>query len=165
MLSHDLDSRQLPPDMRRQLTLTFCAALCALPFCSIAGGLWHNDAGAGSLPTVDEAFELQPAERINGHVRITWLIGKDAYLYRERLHFESADPVGSVLPVPKLPAGETHHDEHFGDVHIYRSGLLTAEFPAGKLSALRKLKVGYQGCADSGVCYPPQTRILKLPIP
>ena len=148
----------------RQLTLTFCALLCALPLVAAADGFWRNvGANADTLPTVDQAFELQPAERIGGHVRITWLIGKDAYLYRERLHFTSADASAVALPHPLLPSGETHHDEHFGDVHIFRSGLLVAEFPAGALATLKKLKVSYQGCADSGVCYPPQTRILELP--
>lgn len=148
----------------RPLTLLLCALLGALPSVSRAQGLWPHAGGEPTLPTVDEAFELQPAERIDGRVRITWLVGKGAYLYRERLRFESADPAGIALPVPKLPAGERHHDEHFGDVHIYRAGLLTAEFPAG-VPASRKLKVSYQGCADSGVCYPPQSRILDLPAP
>ena len=150
--------------MRRPLTLLLYAALSALPVSGSGASLWHNDA-ATELPTVDQAFELQPAERINGSVRITWLIGKGAYLYRERMHFESAEPAGGVLPAPQLPRGETHHDDHFGDVHIYRSGLVTAEFPAGKLARLRKLSVRYQGCAESGVCYPPQTRVLDLPAP
>ena len=26
-----------------------------------------------------------------------------------------------------------------------------------------KLKVGYQGCAEAGLCYPPQTRTLEGP--
>lgn len=138
--------------------------LCALPLAGNAAGLWHSEATTpDTLPSVDEAFELQPAERINGEIRVTWLIGKDAYLYRERLHFKAAEPAGTKLPAPKLPAGEAHHDEHFGDVHIYRSGLLTVSFPARKLATLRKLEISYQGCADRGVCYPPQTRLLELP--
>jgi thiol:disulfide interchange protein DsbD len=67
-----------------------------------------------------------------------------------------------VFKAPKLPAGEKHDDEHFGPTVVYR-GLLEAELPLNQLPKGKySLTVSYQGCADAGLCYPPQTRTLEL---
>ncbi|WP_265088071.1 protein-disulfide reductase DsbD domain-containing protein [Acinetobacter indicus] len=57
-------------------------------------------------------------------------------------------------------------DEFFGDVETYRKELLgtLTGTPAAGASATT-LTVKYQGCADAGVCYPPQTRTLKVALP
>ena len=53
-------------------------------------------------------------------------------------------------------------DEHFGAVQIYR-GLLDADVPtSGALDRPLRLRVTYQGCADAGVCYPPQTVVQTI---
>ena len=65
-----------------------------------------------------------------------------------------------------LPKGKAYTDEFFGDVETYR-GTLVGRFrrrgAAGADSVT--LKVKYQGCADAGICYPPQTRTLTVPLP
>ncbi|HUS24114.1 MAG TPA: protein-disulfide reductase DsbD domain-containing protein [Candidatus Binatia bacterium] len=100
---------------------------------------------------VDQAFELQPLERKGGALLVRWRIAKGYYLYRDRLQFDA--PGKAVLPV-----GEAHHDEIFGDGEMYRNELI-AKLPAAETP---KLTVTYQGCADAGLCYPPQTRTLEL---
>jgi thiol:disulfide interchange protein len=152
--------------MRLRLTLLLLAACVALPVTGGAAGLWHDNASAPDILPVDQAFQLQPVERVKGHLQLSWLIAKGYYLYRERIHVEAFDPLAAKLGKLQLPPGEKHHDEHFGDVQIYRGGLISAELYASKAKAnakLRKLKVSYQGCAESGVCYPPQTRIVDIP--
>src|SRR5690606_14528010 len=66
----------------------------------------------------------------------------------------------------QFPPGERHHDEFFGDVETYR-GRLQATLPgtAGAGATTVALKIRYQGCADLGVCYPPQTRTLAVALP
>ena len=131
-----------------------------LAFPALAGEALYQKPGkqADYLP-VDQAFELQPLEVRDGQLLVSWRIAKDYYLYRHRLKFSLVEPSGATLAAALLPAGEKHQDEHFGETEIYRDRL-EARFPlpAGKVPV--KLKVVYQGCADAGLCYPPQTRTL-----
>lgn len=139
------------------------AGLCIASPIVGAGGLLHHDADAPTL-TVNEAFRLMPAERTGQQLRIRWEIAPGYYLYRERLAFEAVEPLGAKLATPQLSKGEKHHDEHFGDVHIYRKADASATFKLPrKMTVPTRIKVSYQGCADIGICYPPQTRILDIP--
>jgi thiol:disulfide interchange protein DsbD len=110
---------------------------------------------------VDEAFELQPLEVRDGALEVSWRIAQDYYLYRDRLKFTLAQPAGTTLGTPVLPASEKYHDEHFGTVEVFRH-TLRAKLPlAAAAAGPYKLTVVYQGCADAGLCYPPQTRTLE----
>ena len=64
-----------------------------------------------------------------------------------------------------LPRGKAHTDEFFGRVETFRGAvrgtLEQVVAPAGSIA----LKVKYQGCADLGICYPPQTRTLTVTLP
>lgn len=139
------------------------ACLCAAPVTTMAGGLLYHDSAPRTL-AVDEAFRLMPAERMGQQLHIRWEIAPGYYLYRERLAFEAVEPLGAKLTAPQLPEGKKHHDEHFGDVHVYRTTDASATFKLSRKMILpTRIKVSYQGCADIGICYPPQTRILDIP--
>ncbi len=103
---------------------------------------------------VDQAFRLQVERPGNGATVLRWDIAPGYYLYRERLRFAGLAPDGA----PSLPPGEPYHDEYFGDSRIYRDSLEVVI--AGSDGA--SLDVGWQGCADAGLCYPPQSRTLDL---
>lgn len=90
-----------------------------------------------------------------------WDILPGYYLYRNRFQFIS-ETAGITLGRPHFPAGEMHHDAFFGSQEIYRNGL-TARIPYTGSGALT-LAVVYQGCADIGFCYPPQTQHFSLPL-
>lgn len=115
----------------------------------------------------DQAFKVSAKALAADRIEISWDIAEGYYLYRNKMRFESK--TGEIhLGDPAFPAGQTHHDENFGDVVIYRNALnvpvpLTVENGAPSL----QLFVQYQGCADRGICYPPQktTFDLKLPSP
>ncbi|MCW9088315.1 MAG: protein-disulfide reductase DsbD [Gammaproteobacteria bacterium] len=99
-------------------------------------------------------------------VQATWNIAEGYYLYRGKLLFESATD-GITLGEPELPAGKIKNDEFFGEVETYR-GSVTATIPlqrdAGAGNTLI-LKTTSQGCADIGVCYPPQRQNHELDLP
>ena len=110
---------------------------------------------------VDQAFEIQPLELRDGKLHVGWRIAKDYYLYRDRLKFTLAGPAGATLGAPVLPASQPHEDEHFGTTQVYRDLLVVpVPFTAAAKGPV-KLTVVYQGCADAGLCYPPQTRTLE----
>lgn len=125
---------------------------------ALATDFWHNDAPA--VLDASRAFQLMPVEQQNGRLRVQWEIVPGYYMYRERMKFEVVEPAGVELGAVTLPAGEKMTDEHFGKVEIYRGGVLNADFHPAK--SIRKLKIGYQGCAETGICLPPQSRIVDV---
>lgn len=115
---------------------------------------------------VDQAFTLQASTTPKGQVQIEFSLAPQTYLYRDRFKVESR--TSSVVLTPmSLPPGQRKFDETFGkEVEVYH-GLVSMQFgvalgtPAGS-SVL--VDVGYQGCADAGLCYPPQTRHFTLTV-
>jgi len=110
---------------------------------------------------VDQAFEVQPLVWKDGVLEVSWRIAKNYYLYRDRLKFTAAAPASLKLGKPALPASLPYEDEHFGTTQIYRDKLVV-QLPFTKdAKGAISLTVVYQGCADAGLCYPPQTRTLE----
>ena len=103
---------------------------------------------------VDEAFTLHVEQPDAGGAVLRWDIAPGYYLYKERLRFAGLPPGNE----PQLPPGEPYHDEYFGDSRIYRDSL-EVQLPDADLASL---ELGWQGCADAGLCYPPQTRTVDL---
>jgi thiol:disulfide interchange protein DsbD len=114
------------------------------------------------LLPVAEAFSLLPIEREGDTLHLSWNITPGYYLYRQRIRVEALAPSPLGLRAIRLPQGIAHVDEHFGAVQIYR-GLLDADVPTtGAFDRPLRLRVTYQGCADAGVCYPPQTVVQTI---
>ena len=116
------------------------------------------------LPPVDEVFVLSATATAPDRIEVRWKIADGYYLYRHRTSVQA----DAAFPGAKLalPDGDRHRDEFFGDVETYRKqlvGVLTGAPGAG--AAATFLTVKYQGCADAGVCYPPQTRRLRVALP
>ncbi|WP_053122218.1 protein-disulfide reductase DsbD [Pseudomonas sp. P1.31] len=103
---------------------------------------------------VDKAFVLTSERLESGETQLFWQITDGYYLYQKRLKFDGL----TAEQQPALPTGESHSDEFFGEQPVYRQGL-EVKIPA---SASGQIKVSYQGCADAGLCYPPQTRVIDL---
>lgn len=103
---------------------------------------------------VDKAFVLTSERLDSGETQLFWQITDGYYLYQKRLKFDGL----AADQQPVLPEGESHSDEFFGEQPVYRQGL-EVKIPA---AASGQIKVSYQGCADAGLCYPPQTRVIDL---
>ncbi|WP_374267115.1 protein-disulfide reductase DsbD [Zoogloea sp.] len=114
-------------------------------------------AGDEPLP-VEQAFRAS-ARAVDDHtVEVRFEIADGYYLYRHRFKFE-AD--GIAFGEPSLPAGKPKKDDAFGEVEIYRKALVFAlPVTAGKPPFT--LNLVSQGCADIGICYPPQTHTLPI---
>lgn len=113
---------------------------------------------ADFLP-VREAFQLSLVESTPQSIKLRFVATEGYYLYRHRFQFR-ADPADVTLGPAQLPKGEQKHDEYFGDVEVYR-GVLDVELPRTDQRAFT-LIVTYQGCADKGLCYPPETERLGI---
>ena len=117
------------------------------------------------LLPVDQAYVLSAEASGPESVAVRWKIAEGYYLYRHRISVQATAPAGVRSGALQLPKGKPHEDEFFGKTETYRSQL-TATLPrivanGGKVT----LKIKYQGCADAGLCYPPQTRMLTVSLP
>lgn len=131
---------------------------------TIAGPISAAVTEADLLP-VDQAYPLSIEAVTADSVQIRWGIADGYYLYRHRMAVTTATPGITLTPV-QLPAGQKHHDEFFGDVETYRKAVtVTAHFDNPERLGALELNLKYQGCADLGICYPPQNRRLRIPLP
>ncbi|MBS0396103.1 MAG: protein-disulfide reductase DsbD, partial [Proteobacteria bacterium] len=134
-------------------------------------GLLGKLAPAAAAPAedflpVEEAFRFTASADGASSVRLHWSIADGYYLYRARIKV-SGESALAELGAPAFPEGLPHHDEYFGDQQIYR-GELVVPVPyarSGPAAGTLALKVVYQGCADKGLCYPPQTASLAIALP
>lgn len=106
---------------------------------------------------VDQAFPFNFIQQGNA-ITLDWQIKPGYYLYRERFSFQAKN---AEIGEAKIPAGTFHSDEFFGDVHIFTEPV-SVEIPLKNVADSAELIVQYQGCATTGFCYPPETRIVPL---
>lgn len=115
---------------------------------------------ADFLP-VREAFKLSLISSSSESVKLRFVAAEGYYLYRHRFSF-SSEPAEVSLDQAVLPAGQAKHDEYFGDVEVYYE-VLDVEVPVSNPDNRPfNLSVNYQGCADKGLCYPPETEVLAI---
>ncbi len=121
-------------------------------------------ANEGDLLEPEQAFKIS-ARALDGQtLEVRYQIAEGYYLYKEKFKFQ-AEPQDVVLGAPQLPVGKVKQDEYFGKVETYRHDLVI-RLPYTRGSASRiTLKAVSQGCADVGVCYPPQTQVVKVDLP
>ena len=113
---------------------------------------------ADFLP-VREAFQLNLVESTPLSIKLRFVATEGYYLYRHRFQFRAV-PADVGLGAAQLPKGEQKHDEFFGDVEVYH-GIVDVELPRTDQRPFT-LAVTYQGCADKGLCYPPETERLSI---
>ncbi len=120
---------------------------------------------ADFLP-VDEAFRFTAVADGASSIRLTWIVADGYYLYRNRIKV-SGESALAELGAPQFPEGLPHNDAYFGEQQIYRNELRVPVPYArsGPAAGSLALKVVYQGCADKGLCYPPQTKLITLALP
>ncbi len=89
-------------------------------------------------------------------------IAKGYYLYAEKVALSSKSP--AVLGAVKLPKGEMHFDTTFNKtLETFRNQLVfSAPLKGVTAGQTVQITVKSQGCADIGICYPPQVQVLDL---
>ncbi len=111
----------------------------------------------------DVAFKFSARALDAKTLEAHWQIADGYYLYRHKFKFELT---GGKLGSPRFPAGKMKDDENFGKVEIYLKEVrivLPIERTPGTTAVT--LKATYQGCADAGLCYTPQTQSLLIKLP
>ena len=110
---------------------------------------------------VGEAYQLDGALTSDGQLRLYWRIAEGYYLYQHafKVVTQGAE-LGDTLPLD-FPPAIAKTDEFFGDVSVYYDEVdLRTSLARGGES--QTLAITYQGCADAGLCYPPETEYLQV---
>ena len=117
----------------------------------LASTLGRAAVAADDFLPPEQAFKPSAELRTGGIVHVTWAIAPGYHLYRDRLVF-TAPQVGQ----PALPDGVRKFDSNFNKEMETYAGQLAVDLPVkADAKAPFVLRVGYQGCADAGLCYPP----------
>lgn len=136
------------------LFIQACLALILLSSGLAAQGLSLTQSAPRAL-SASEAFVLEHDLRPNGDIVLSWRVADGHYLYRKSFVVETD---AGELPL-SLPHGSWVEDARFGRVEVFREDLeLLLTAPTGTLS------VQWQGCQEGGVCFPPQSAEISLPV-
>jgi thiol:disulfide interchange protein DsbD len=114
----------------------------------------------------EEAFKVAAEADGADHLQVHWTIAEGYYLYQDKLRF-AAHTAGIELGTPILPAAAVKEDAYFGKMEVYRHQAevrLPLVRTPGSGDTL-DLEIGSQGCADAGLCYPPQRQRLTIKLP
>ena len=107
----------------------------------------------------DQAFMLSVRVLDARRVELSYKAAPGYYLYRERFKFASPD---AKLGEPQIPPGKKHYDTALEqDVETYHDGVVVV-LPIASAGKSFTLNATHQGCADKGLCYPPQPRTVAV---
>jgi len=113
--------------------------------------------GKSEFLNVDEAFKLT-TEIVDEEIIVKFEIADEYYLYRSRFYF---DAKGAKLSDAYIPDGKKKVDDYLGDVEVYHHNLeISIPFVAQQKDVT--FIIEYQGCAEAGLCYPPEEKKFSL---
>ena len=129
-------------------------------FGNISGGV-----NSDFLP-VDEAFEPILTAIDGNAVELAFRVADGYYLYKDKITARSDSNIAQA-GILDLPDGKMKTDQYFGEQEVYYGDVF------GKLSIARAtpeamdldIEVGFQGCAEDSICYPPIKRKLNVSLP
>ena len=137
-----------------------------LDFNELTSGGPGNSAADPEFPPPEEVFfpDVQPLD--GNMVEVIIRVEPGFYLYRHRASIRALSDTVLVERL-MLPEGKLKNDEFFGEQEVYYDELV------GRVALLRtdgaatdvEFELGYQGCADAGLCYLPQTEVITVSLP
>lgn len=155
----------MPINARRLALLFFSLWLILFASGAQAGGglgnLFGGTSGGNKFPPVEEAFPFSAELVSPQEVVARWNTLEGFYLYRDKLALSL--PNGEAKTVELiLPDGHAKNDPYFGELQVLLGPAearlrLDRPVPEGTM-----LEAKYQGCAEAGLCYPPQTTTIAL---
>jgi thiol:disulfide interchange protein DsbD len=152
-----------PPQTWTETVTLKAAAAAAQPKLQL-GQLGGN--AQSEFPPADEVFVPEIFAVDGNTVQLGLRIVPGFYIYKDKLSVRALTDSARTGRWD-LPAGTMKTDEYFGEMEVYLDSFL------GELAIARatpdamelELEFGYQGCAEGGLCYMPQTRVMTVELP
>ena len=129
-------------------------------------GSLTQSGGDSEFPPVDEVF-IPEIFAVDGNaVEVGMQVVRGFYIYKDKLSVRVLNE-NAQAGRWDLPQGKMKNDEYFGEMEVYIDSFLAplAIARATPDAMELELELGYQGCAEGGLCYMPQTRVLKISLP
>lgn len=119
-----------------------------------------SGSGTGDFPPVEQAFPFT-AYVDDGDLILDWEVTPEFYLYRDRIEI-STSPEGIVDPSPAFSIeSKEKEDPYFGKVQVFYEDVRARLTADGNSSKPVRISVDWQGCAEAGLCYTPQTETIQ----
>jgi thiol:disulfide interchange protein DsbD len=138
----------------------------------LLASLFPFSAAAAMGEPPEQPYRFQARAIDHDALQLTWQIAEGTYLYQERIEISLAQAgdvaLGEItLPRPTIKKDSPRPDGTIGDVAVYYDRI---ELPVPLLRTTEEareiqLQVKFQGCADQGICYPPETKLVTLALP
>lgn len=136
---------------------TLLSLLLLIPSYVFSIGIFDNypvQLNSSFLPP-EEAFDYSYKSTDN-KIKVQWIIPENYYMYKDRLFIKSN---GVDVPVKFKTEHVQKFDENFDkEMNIYYEVM---EIEMDK-SGHNNIEIKYQGCAEAGLCYTPQVKIINV---
>jgi thiol:disulfide interchange protein len=107
---------------------------------------------------VDDAFKIE-TRRVDDTLHFEFTVAPDYYLYRDRYSINELDGA-KLKPAEFSDNVKIKYDPNFGeDMAVFYKYMNVSHQVLKDEGAIQII---YQGCADAGLCYPPQKRSFTL---
>ena len=122
--------------------------------------------GDSEFPPVDEVFIPEIFVVDGNTVELGIRVVSGFYLYKDKISVRSLSD-DAKTGRPDLPQGKIKNDEYFGEMEVYQESIIAPIAVARATPDAMDLdiEINYQGCADGGLCYMPQTRVFTVSLP
>jgi thioredoxin:protein disulfide reductase len=108
-----------------------------------------------------QAFKVSASQN-NGAIDIQWNIAPGYYMYADRMSV-SVTGAGTEVGQLEKPKGIEKFDTNFGKIMLLYKQTASLRLPIKQSAGSDvTLQINSQGCAESGLCYPPQEHTLKV---
>ena len=111
---------------------------------------------------VEEAFVFSAKMTANGLIKAQWKIADGYHLYKNQFKF-TVSPASYQVENVNFPKGDIFSDKNLGKLESYAHFVeISIQVSNTKETGAFELTSKYQGCADVGLCYPPETRVSRF---
>lgn len=142
--------------------LVLCGLLMWLPLPNAhadLSSLLKQNTATQFLP-VAQAFQFR-GEIKDGKLTIFATVTPEHYLYKHQFDFQGATGL-TVSGVPNYPAADTVIDPFYNkEMEVFKHDV-NITVPANATDTLPEVTIGFQGCSEAGLCYPPET--ITIPV-
>lgn len=112
------------------------------------------------LLDVDAAFQFSARLKDEKTIEVRYAIAPGYYMYRERFAFAVE---GADAGPPRIPRGKQKFDVTFNKtMETFRKEVVVTISLKRAADGPIQIKATSQGCADAGVCYPPNEQLAQL---
>ena len=134
--------------------------LLSAPASANLNSLFEDSGKPREFLSVEEAFQLNGEIR-DGFLFLSFNVTPEHYLYKDRFSF---DPVNNntILGEAEFPEGKEKYDENFEKVLTVFPEDVVIKLPIKSSETNPEFDIRFQGCAEAGLCYPPETIRLSI---